>query len=312
MVNKQKCFVSSVIYVHNAEKRISDFLEVIIGAMEANFEHSEIICVNDCSDDRSLDVIRDCSSIAKTTNITVINLSYFHGLEFAMNAGIDIAIGDFVFEFDTTFIDYDPQEIISVFMHSLEGFDIVSASPERKERFSSALFYWVFERYSNNRYKLSTESFRVLSRRLINRVKSMNRAVPYRKALYVNSGFKTDVYKYKVVGSHNNKMDKREKAYRSGLAVDILLLFTELGYSFAKYMTIAMMILSILMLGYSILTYFMANPVEGWTTTVLFLSISFFGLFGILTIVIKYLQLIVNLIFKRSHYVYESIEKLTE
>ncbi|MBP5698481.1 MAG: glycosyl transferase family 2, partial [Alphaproteobacteria bacterium] len=57
--------------------------------------------------------------------------------------------------------------------------------------------------------------------------------------------------------------------------------------------------------------YFTRTPVEGWTTTILFLSFAFFGLFGVLTVIIKYLQIIVNLIFKRKTYNFESIEKLT-
>ena len=63
---------------------------------------------------------------------------------------------------------------------------------------------------------------------------------------------------------------------------------------------------------YSLVTYFMVHPVEGWTTTILFLSVAFFGLFAILTIIIKYLQLLLNMIFKRKHYSFESIEKLTK
>jgi len=66
------------------------------------------------------------------------------------------------------------------------------------------------------------------------------------------------------------------------------------------------------MIAYSIAIFLMANPVSGWTTTILFLSVAFFGLFAILTIVIKYLQLLVNLVFKRKHYSFEGIEKLTK
>ena len=50
----------------------------------------------------------------------------------------------------------------------------------------------------------------------------------------------------------------------------------------------------------------------GWTTTVLFLSVVFFGLFGVLTVIVKYLQLIVELVFKRKRYTFESIEKVTK
>ena len=42
----------------------------------------------------------------------------------------------------------------------------------------------------------------------------------------------------------------------------------------------------------------------------MFLSVVFFGLFGILTVVIKYLQIIVDLVFKRKRYSFEEIEKL--
>lgn len=76
-------------------------------------------------------------------------------------------------------------------------------------------------------------------------------------------------------------------------------------------MTVLMMLMSIFMIVYSIVIYATETPVAGWTTTILFLSVAFFGLFGILTIIIKYLQLLINLIFKRKQYSFESIEKLT-
>ena len=73
-----------------------------------------------------------------------------------------------------------------------------------------------------------------------------------------------------------------------------------------------MMIMSAFMIVYSLVIYLSSDPVAGWTTTILFLSVAFFGLFGILTIIIKYLQLIVNLVFKRKQYSFEGIEKLTK
>ena len=84
-----------------------------------------------------------------------------------------------------------------------------------------------------------------------------------------------------------------------------------MGYRFGKAMTVLMMFMSLFTLIYSVAIYLLKHPVAGWTTTILFLSVSFFGLFGILTIIIKYLQVIVNLIFKRKNYSFESIEKLT-
>lgn len=312
MANKEKNFASAVIYVHNAENRIETFLKTIIEVMEGNFEHSEIICVNDSSDDNSLSLIKKTSECALTTSISVVNMSYFHGLELSMNAGLDMAIGDFVFEFDNTYLDFEPSVVMDIYYRSLKEYDIVSASADRKEKFMSKMFYRIFARYTDLSYTMSTESFRVLSRRVLNRIDSMNKTIPYRKAVYANCGLKTDNIRYRVVNKGSLLIDKKEKNFRSNLAVDSLLLFTKIGYSFAKSMTIFMMCVSVFMIVYSAVIYATSNPVAGWTTTILFLSVAFFGLFGILTIVVKYLQLLVDLVFKRKHYSFESIEKLTK
>ena len=312
MGNKEKNFVSGVLYVHNAEKRIENFLDTIIQVFEEKFEHSEIICVNDSSTDDSLAIIKKVSQKASSTSISVINMSYFHGLESAMNAGMDLSIGDFVFEFDNTVLDFNADEIMKIYRRSLQGFDIVSAVPARKEKATSKMFYSVFDKFTDLSYEMHTESFRILSRRVINRISSMNKTIPYRKAIYATQGLKTDAIKYKVTSNSDSKQDKKEKNYRSGLAIDSLILFTDLGYKFSMTMTAIMMLMSVLMVAYSVVIFATSNPVAGWTTTILFLSVAFFGLFGILTIIIKYLQLIVNLVFKRKHYSFEGIEKLTK
>jgi dolichol-phosphate mannosyltransferase len=310
MKNKEKNFVSAVIYVHNAERRIETFLYMMIGIMEENFEHSEIICVNDCSDDGSVNVIKAISEKAETTSISVVNMSFFHGVELAMDAGRDLAIGDFVFEFDNTVLDFDPEMIMKIYRHSLTGYDIVSASSNKK-KLSSCFFYEVFDRFTENSYELTTESFRILSRRVINRISSMNKTIPYRKAIYAGCGLKTANLKYEVKNAGRNNVDSKEKRYRSSLAVDTLILFTGFGYRFSFWMTSAMMLVSVFMILYTVIVYLIGHPIEGWTTTLLFLSVAFFGLFGILTIIVKYLQLIVDMVFKKKHYNFESVEKIS-
>lgn len=309
-MNREKNFISAVIYVHNAEKRMTGFLQLVLRVLEENFDHSEIICVNDCSEDASVEQIKAVSKKAQHTNISVLNMSHFHGMELAMNAGVDLSIGDFVFEFDSTVIDYESEQIMKVYRRALEGFDIVSASPNRRQQFSSKFFYQMFDQFSHLSYHMSTESFRILSRRVINRISSMNKSVPYRKAVYANCGLKTDNMVYQVTGKTED-WDREEKKYRRRLAVDTLILFTDVGYRFSVTMTVLMMILAIFVVGYTVVTYLFSTPVEGWTTTILFLSVAFFGLFGILTVIIKYLQLIIELIFKRKRYNFESVEKLT-
>lgn len=313
MMNKEKNFVSAVIYVHNAEKSVGHFLKMIISVLEENFENSEIICVNDFSNDNSRQMIKEASKNAAACSISIIDMSYFHGLEMAMNAGVDLSIGDFVFEFDSTLADFSEDEIMKVYDRALQGYDVVSAVPDKMEKMSSRVFYQVFDRFTDIPYRMTTERFRILSRRVINRVSSMNKAVLYRKAVYANCGLQTDTIKYTAVNQTNEGIkDKQETQYRHDLAVDSLILFTELGYRFSMTMTIIMMVMSVFMSVYSLVTYLVIHPVEGWTTTILFLSVAFFGLFGILTIIVKYLQLLVNLTFKRKSYSFASVEKLTK
>jgi dolichol-phosphate mannosyltransferase len=312
MTNKEKNFVSAVVYVHNAGSRIERFLQNLIAVLEENFEHSEIICVNDFSEDDSDVRIRSICETAQTTSVSMINMSCFHGMELAMNAGVGLSIGDFVYEFDNTDADYDASVIMAVYRRSLEGYDIVSASPDKREKTESRLFYGLFKHYSKTSSRMTTESFRILSRRAINRTSAMNNTVIYRKAVYMSCGLKTDNIKYHVSSKGCGGLDKDEKEYRRGLAVDVLIMFTDVGYRLSKAMTQIMMVISVIMIIYSVVIYMTSNPVAGWTTTILFLSIAFLGLFAVLTVIIKYLQLIVDLVFRRMHYNFESIEKITK
>ncbi|MDE6055679.1 MAG: hypothetical protein K2G55_18430 [Lachnospiraceae bacterium] len=157
---------------------------------------------------------------------------------------------------------------------------------------------------------MGTERFRVLSRRVINRISSMNKSVPYRKAVYANCGLKTANIRYQVTGAQVAKDDRSERKYRTKLAVNSLILFTELGYQFAVTMTVLMMLVAVAVAVYSTVVYLFSTPVAGWTTTIFFMSFAFFGLFGILTIIIKYLQILVDLVFRRKKYSFESIEKM--
>ena len=310
IINKEKNFVSIVVYIHNNEDNVVDTLNNINTVLNDNFEKYEIICVNDYSTDRSVEQIKKFSKDMKDSVVTILNMSYYQGLEISMGAGVDLAIGDFVFEFDSTNMDYSLETIMQVYFKSLKGNDIVSAAPKKKMRKSSKLFYDIFNGYSNNPNKLKTETFRILSRRAINRVKSMNKTIPYRKAIYANCGLKIDTIYYECV----RKLDiKREdKVARKDVAIESLILFTDIAYKTTLIMVLIMM-LGIIIVGIYTITVFVSDqPVAGWTTTMLFLSIAFLGVFSILAVIIKYLSILVDLTFKKQKYMIESIEKLTK
>ena len=63
---------------------------------------------------------------------------------------------------------------------------------------------------------------------------------------------------------------------------------------------------------YTVSIFLMAKPIEGWTTTMLLLSFAFFGIFVILMIMLKYLSILIDLIFKKEKYLIESIYKINK
>lgn len=307
---KESNFISAVVYVHNNQDTVGAFLTCLHDLLQEHFQKFELICVNDASTDGSVEAIRTFAARAEGAMVSILNMSYYQGLEASMNAGVDLSIGDFVFEFDSAAMDYPPELIWEVYRTALTGFDIVSASAAGGSRLTSRLFYWVFNRFAHTQYQLETESFRLLSRRAINRVHAMSRTIPYRKALYASCGLKLQRVAYQPLpGVRRGVSAARE---RPRLATDALILFTEVASRLSLLLSLVMMAATVAATIYTVVIYLSGSPVAGWTTTMLFLSFGFFGMFAILTLILKYLSILVDLTFKRQKYVFESIEKISK
>ncbi|MCF0143449.1 MAG: glycosyltransferase [Parasporobacterium sp.] len=307
MTIKEQNFISAVIYVHNNQSTLKEFLGYIGGYLKNKFSNYEIICVNDGSTDDSEAIIRE-AALSEEMNLTLVNMGNVQGVEHSMNAGLDLAIGDFVLEFDSAVKTWPDDIIDQVYGKMQEGADIVSACPDSRPRFTSRVFYAVFNKYANTRNPIGTEAFRLLSRRAVNRVSSMNRTQMYRKAVNANSALKQASVTF--TPTENANIEKALSKERRSLAVDSLLLFTNVGYKVSLIITLVMLAFAFIVGVYTVIVFITGRPVEGWTPIMIFLSLGFFGLFAILTFCVKYLSLILNLNFKRRHYVVENVEKL--
>lgn len=307
---KEQNFISAVVYLHNDEKKIVKFFEKLYNIIDSKFLKYEIIFVNDGSTDTTIEKIKDFSKKINNASISIVNMSFYQGKEISMNAGVDFAIGDFVYEFDTVNIDYDFDTIIKVYKKSLEGYDIVNAIPSNKRRKTSSLFYKIFNKNSNFVYKLDTSTFQIISRRAINRISSLNKSIPYRKAIQANSGLKIGYINYKSTHKGKEKLDKKIKKDRSKTAIDSLILFTDISYKITFIFSAIMLSFIVLVGIYTVIVYLTKEPVKGFTPTMIFLAIGFFGIFLILTMIIKYLSIILNLVFKKTEFLVESIEKI--
>lgn len=309
-LNKEKNFVSAVVYLCNSRDRVSQFLTAINNLLKENFEKYEIVCVDDCSTDDTVKKVEQFCEENSTKSLTLINTSFFQGVESAMVAGVDISIGDFVFEFDSCTLDFDPQMIMEVYRRSLEGNDIVFAVPQSGARLSSKLFYRLFNRFSDMTYHIKTQRFSIISRRGINRVKSMGVKTVYRKAVYASCGLPVADFDYRPLPAAPAADSQRP--VKKDLALNSLILFTDIGYKISVTLSVLMAAVLLMAGVYTVVIFLSANPVAGWTTTMLVTSFGFFGLFLLFAISLKYLSLILNLIFTRKQYVIESIRKITK
>lgn len=306
---KEKNFISAVVYVRNNEDNIVEFLELINTYLKNTFLSYEIICVNDDSNDKSVELIKEFATKSEGEIISVLNMSYYQGLEQSMHAGVDLAIGDFVYEFDSTTISFPVDILKQVYDKCLTGFDIVSAYPTNSNHKQAGIFYNIFNSHFESMNKLRTESFRILSRRAINRVQSMSDTIPFRKAVYANCGLQsTGISFRKLKEIPHTSSKEREMQIETG--INSLILYTDISYKFAMCLAGIIFLCTILTAIYACYVYFTGKPVRGWTTTMLFLSFGFFAITSVLTILIKYTSLILNIVFKKQKYIIESIEKL--
>lgn len=310
---KEKKFISLVLYLHNVEKEVVPFFEKVIPVFEGKFEQYEVVCVDDGCSDRTVEVLKEyLDTHNRSVMVNIVHMSFYHGLESAMNAGRDLAIGDFIYEFDTVCIDYPLEFIEKLYGKLLEGNDMVSAGTNGYSPLTSKIFYKLYNKTSRGKAKIGPETFRIVSRRAINRVKTIGQYIPYRKAVYSNCGLKTATLSYEPTQKVCRKKEVNS-GERASLALDSFIYFTNALERLSAIICGLFLCVSIGM-GFYIVKDFISGStvVEGWLSTMGFLSLGFFGVFALLTIILKYLSVMLNLIFRQQRYLVADIEKVVK
>ena len=307
----EKNFISAVIYLNTAEneEKVLEFIKKLFFLLSENFSKYEIICVDDDSPE---EYVAAAKKVVQANGLpaSILHMSYYQGLELSMNAGRDLAIGDYVLEFDECVWNFPDDMIMQAYREVLKECDIVCCADRTKAGMTSKAFYEIYNHFSGTQHLLESDNFRILSRRGINRVCSLNKTIPYRKAVYANCGLRFKVMHFDPVVKTGYGKDKKTKRFRKSLAVDALLLYTNIGTRVSVLMAAVMACIAVILAIYSLVIYLNGMAVVGWTTTMLFLSFGFFGFFILMTVVIKYLSLILNITFRKEKYLFQSIEKL--
>lgn len=306
---KEQVFVSVVVYAHNDESTVAHTLTRLDKVFDNNFKSYEIILVNDYSQDATLTQAREAIK-GMHGDITIINLSRKHGIEHAMMAGLNKSMGDFVFEIESTTIDYPIELLYDIFQTATrKGFDIVAAT-SGSTGWKSKMFYKMLNNLSYMKLSLQTESIRLVTRRALNSMLNLKEKVRYRKALYELTGYSKNVVNYQSISKAKGKKVNKENI---SLAIDALVSFSNAGLKAAHYLTIAFFGFSIFMGGYALYNYFFnQSVVEGWTTLMILISFGFAGLFFIFGVIGEYISRILTEIQNRPFYSTSSVEMYKE
>lgn len=183
-MNKEKVFVSAIVCMKDCEEMIP-FFSKLYQQLSKHFEHFEIIAVDNCCPLECSEKLRKLSADFQEP-LTIIHLSMNQGKESAMNAGLDAAIGDYLYQFEIISGNFDFSILWQAYQKMNGIYDIVTVGVKpTKNKF----FYHILN--SDRNIEVGTELFSIITRRVLNRVHAVSEYLTYRKAAFATCGLKS-------------------------------------------------------------------------------------------------------------------------
>jgi len=186
--------VAVVVPVYRAEACLRELLTRLVRSIEPITRDFQIILVEDGGRDGSWAIIDE--SARADHRIKGIRLSRNFGQHAAIAAGIDRADADWVVIMDCDLQD-KPEEILRLYAHAKNGFDIVRARRARRRhslfrRAVSRMFYAVLSYLTETRQDPTIANFGVYSRKTIEAVRMTRENVRYFPVMIQWVGFRSD------------------------------------------------------------------------------------------------------------------------
>lgn len=200
---KQDNFISAVIYVEDNSNYIESFLPYIAGYLKNNYKFFEIILVCDnANSNKKIFFSKLINEKKLDAQISIIYLENKVGIEKAMIAGMDLAIGDYIFEFNDISILIENEIITQLYKLCLEGNDASILVPESISFFDK-VYYSLMKKFGYFKYDeyREDEILTILSRRMINRIGILKKQITNRSLFYKMSGLSCKYLKYN--GNYN-------------------------------------------------------------------------------------------------------------
>ena len=123
--NKKRTLFSIIVPCYNAASSIE---HTLLAISQQTFKDFEVIVINDCSEDLSLQLINNF--ISKDSRFKLINLTQNQGLSSARNKGLDYSSGKYICFLDSD--DWWPSNKLEVFKkHFNKGYDFLYSNYTR-------------------------------------------------------------------------------------------------------------------------------------------------------------------------------------
>ena len=250
--------------------------EVLINLKKYEYE---IIFVDDGSRDQTLTILEKIALANK--NVKIISFSRNFGHQAAVGAGLRYSTGDAVIIIDADL--QDPPELIPQMIELWEnGNDVIYAKRKSREGetkfklFTAKMFYRILNDLSDVSIPKDTGDFRLADRKVVDVINSLPEHNKFFRGLFSWVGFKQAPIEYerkeRFAGETKYPLNKMIK-----LAKDGIFSFSTKPLRFVTKLGIISMIISILILIYSLLSFAFDwnNLTAGWTS--IMVTITFFA-----------------------------------
>jgi glycosyltransferase involved in cell wall biosynthesis len=266
---------SIVVPVFNSEAVVGSTIEAIVDVFEGAGLSYELILVNDGSRDGSWDVIADAAK--RGDHMIALNLLRNYGQHHANLAGFRQATGDYVITMDDD-LQNPPDQALILIDEAMKGYDVVFGRFERKQaagyrRLGTKMIGMINRRVFQQPPGLTVSNFRILRRDVVDRICASRTAHPYitgQALLYSHKRSNVTVrHEPRTVGKSNYSLLRILR-----LVMTILFSYSSYPLRFAALVGFAISGLSLLLGAFYLFAgLFGRTHVQGWTTTVVLLSV---------------------------------------